>query len=120
LVRYRTGDFGAMSFREDVPRLAGVERRRPIVFQSADGAPVVSISVTTALFRIPLPFFSLHQARDGSLTFRTRCDAAIEDEVRRALVGLFGKARVRVEQVPVEVAWGGKSIQYSRDAENTA
>jgi phenylacetate-CoA ligase len=118
LVRYRTGDFGALSFRDDMPRLVGIERRRPVVFRAADGAPVVSISVTVALFRVPLPFFSLHQARDGGLTFRTRCDASIEDEVRYALIGLFGAVPLHIEQVPWEVAWSGKSIQYTRDGED--
>jgi phenylacetate-CoA ligase len=117
LVRYRTGDFGSLSFRNEVPLLVGIERRRPVVFHAADGAPVVSISVTVALFRVPLPFFSLHQTRDGSLTFRTRCDAVVEHDVRRALIGLFGATPLRIEQVGWEAAWSGKSIQYSRDAE---
>jgi phenylacetate-CoA ligase len=115
LVRYRTGDFGSMSFRNEVPRLVRIERRRPVVFQTADGAPVVSISVTVALFRVPLPFFSLHQESDGSLIFRTRCDAAVEDEVRKALTGLFGTTPSRIEQLPWEAAWRGKSIQYSSE-----
>jgi phenylacetate-CoA ligase len=119
LVRYRTGDYGSLDFRGGVPRLVGVERRRPVVFAAADGGPVVSISVTTALFRTPLPFFALHQAHDGSLTFRTRCDRATEDEVRAAVRELFGAAPLRIEQVPEEVAWGGKSIQYSRDGDPT-
>jgi phenylacetate-CoA ligase len=117
LVRYRTGDFGALSFRDEVPRLIGIERRHRVVFQALDCTPVESISVTVALFRIPLPFFSLHQARDGSLTFRTRCDAAVEHEVHQALIALFGARPLRIEQVPWEVAWSGKSIQYSRDAD---
>jgi phenylacetate-CoA ligase len=117
LVRYRTGDFGALSFREDVPRLVGIERRRPVVFRAADGAPIVSISVTVALFRIPLPFFALHQARNGRLTFRTRCDAKIEHDVRHALIDLFGATPLCIEQVPWEVAWSGKSIQYTCDVE---
>ncbi len=119
LVRYRTGDFGSMSFRDGVPRLVGVERRRPVVFQKADGTPVVSISVTVALFQIPLPFFSLHQARDGSFTFRTRCDAVVEDDVRHALIGLFGATPLRIEQIPWEDAWQGKSIQYSREGDGS-
>lgn len=41
----------------------------------------------------------------------------IEDEVHRALVDLFGATSLRIEQVPWEVAWSGKSIQYTRDAE---
>ena len=117
LVRYRTGDFGTLSFREEIPRLVGIERRKPVVFQAADGAQVVSISVTVALFRIPLPLFALHQARDGALLFRTRCDEAAEHDVRQALMGVFGAVPLRFEQVPWEAAWSGKSIQYSRDAE---
>jgi phenylacetate-CoA ligase len=120
LLRYRTGDFASLSFRNDVPRLVGIERRQPVVFQTVDGAPVVSISVTVALFRIPLPFFSMNQARDGSLIFRTRCDPAIEEDVRRALVRLFGATPLRIEQLPWEVAWSGKSIQYSRDVKGSS
>jgi phenylacetate-CoA ligase len=114
LVRYRTGDFGALSFEHPVPRLVGIERRTPVVFDSANGR-VVSISVTVALFQIPLPFFSLHQSRDGSLLFRTRCDAVSEDQVREVLTALFGVTPLRIEQVSWEEAWRGKSIQYSRD-----
>jgi phenylacetate-CoA ligase len=120
LVRYRTGDFGSLSFRDEMPRLVGIQRRRPVVFQTADGGQVVSISVTVALFRIPLPFFALHQAQDGSLTFRTRCDPMVENESRHALVSLFGSTPLRIEQLPWESAWRGKSIQYSRDVEGPA
>jgi phenylacetate-CoA ligase len=115
LVRYRTGDFGSLSFRHETPRLVGIERRRPVVFQRADGATVVSISVTVALFRIPLPFFSLHQERDGSLIFRTRCDTAVENEIHKALIEVFGSTPLAIEHLPWEVAWRGKSIQYSSD-----
>jgi phenylacetate-CoA ligase len=117
LVRYRTGDFGALSHQHEVPRLVGVERRAPVVFQTAGGNRVASISVTVALFKIPLPFFSLSQARDGSMTFRTRCDAAVEEEVRHVLGNLMGPTPLRIEQLPWEVAWQGKSIQFARDGE---
>lgn len=117
LVRYRTGDFAALSFRRQMPRLVGIERRRPVVFRAADGAPVPSISVTVALFHIPLPFFSLRQTIDGALTFRTRCDRAREDKVRRAVEEIFGAARLRIEQLSWNSAWRGKSIQYICDLE---
>jgi phenylacetate-CoA ligase len=117
LVRYRTGDFAALSFDHELPRLVGIERRRPVMFRAADGASVPSISVTVALFQVPLPFFSLHQAADGRLTFRTRCDAAVEDNVRRALCELFGGTLLTFEQVPWEVAWRRKSIQYTSEVE---
>lgn len=117
LVRYRTGDYAAISFRGDVPRLVGIERRQPVVFRRSDGEPVVSISVTVSLFPIPLPFFSLHQSYDGTLLFRTRCDAATEEAIRRAITNLFGPTPLRIEQLPWEAAWSGKSIQYSTNAE---
>ncbi len=117
LVRYRTGDYGALVHRDGAPRLSGIERRRPVVFQTVNGTPVASISVTVALFQVPLPFFSLSQKQDGSLTFRTRCDAAVEHEVRSALHGLFASTPLCIEQLAWEVAWQGKSIQYSSDLE---
>lgn len=117
LIRYRTGDFAALSFAGAIPRLVGIERRRPVVFRTIDGEPVPSISVTVALFRIPLPFFSLHQASDGALTFRTRCDAAVEDDLCDALKTVFRGTSLRVEQLPWDVAWRGKSIQYASNLE---
>ncbi len=117
LVRYRTGDFGAMSCDHGMPRLVGIERRRPVVFHTVDGGEVPSISVTVALFQVPLPFFSLHQAKDGGLTFRTRCDAGTEEAARGALSRAFGRTPLRFERVPFEVAWRGKSIQYQCDLE---
>ncbi|CAN5239247.1 hypothetical protein BH11PLA2_BH11PLA2_09690 [soil metagenome] len=118
LVRYRTGDFGTITFRHAIPRLVNIERRQPILFHSTKGS-VVSISVTVALFQVPLPFFSLHQSSDGTLTFRTRCHPAVERVVRNALTTLFGTTPLRIEQLSWEEAWRGKSIQYSRDTGGT-
>lgn len=100
LVRYRTGDFAAISLRHEVPRLIGIERRRPVIFRGAHGATVPSISVTVALFHVPLPFFSLFQASDGSFTFRPRCDQSSEEKARRALEEVFGAVPLKLEQVP--------------------
>lgn len=119
LVRYRTGDFAALSFRHEMPRLVGIERRRPVIFRAAGGARVPSISVTAALFKVPLPFFSLHQAPCGDLMFRTRCNPALEEEVRRVLEGLFGATPLAIEQLSWDAAWRGKSIQYICDLEGT-
>jgi phenylacetate-CoA ligase len=115
LVRYRTGDFGSLSFRDGVPKLVGIERRWSVVFETAAGERVSSISVTVALFNTPLPFFSLHQSASGDLTFRTRCHAAVEQQVEQALRVLFGTTPLRIEQALPEDAWKGKAIQYSRD-----
>jgi phenylacetate-CoA ligase len=115
LVRYRTGDFGALSFRSEIPHLIRFEQRLPVNFRAVSGEVIPSISVTVVLFRIPLPFFSLHQATNGSLLFRTRCDSTAEQNIRQALHELFGPVPLTVEQVGWEVAWRGKTIQYSSE-----
>jgi phenylacetate-CoA ligase len=120
LVRYRTGDFGAMHFDGDTPHLMSVERRKPVVFRAADGSQVVSIGVTVRLYHIPLPFFSLRQSRDGALLFRTRCDQATEGIIRAALREVFGDVPLEIEQVPWEEAWRGKSTQYACEIEAMA
>jgi phenylacetate-CoA ligase len=114
LLRYRTGDFAALDFSGPLPLLIGFEGRPPVAFRTASGRVFNSIDVTTALRDVPLPFFALHQAADGSLTFRTRCDATALTAAERALRELFGESvRLTVEAVPESVAWGGKMIQYS-------
>jgi hypothetical protein len=109
-----------MRFDAGMPYLQCIERRRPVIFRAEDGTSVVSISVTVRLYRIPLPFFSLRQERDGALLFRTRCDPATESIIRAALRELFGALPLEIEQVPWEEAWRGKSTQYASDNEVTA
>jgi phenylacetate-CoA ligase len=116
LLRYRTGDHAALDFSGPLPVLVGFEGRPPTVFRTADGRAFNSIDVTTALGDLPLPFFALHQAADGALVFRTRCDEPALGAAEAALRGLFGEGqRLRVEPVPQAVAWAGKVIQYTSE-----
>jgi phenylacetate-CoA ligase len=115
LVRYRTGDHAALDFDGPLPRLIGLEGRAPVVFAHADGKRINSIDVTATLGSLALPFFALHQASDGALTFRTRADDSILTKAKEALRGLFGEIPLTVERVPPEVAWSGKLVQYTRD-----
>jgi phenylacetate-CoA ligase len=115
LVRYRTGDHAALDFDGPLPRLVGLEGRAPVVFAHADGKRINSIDVTATLGGLALPFFALHQASDGALTFRTRADDSILTKAKEALRGLFGEVALTVERVPAEVAWSGKLVQYTRD-----
>lgn len=115
LVRYRTGDHAALAFDGPLPRLVGLEGRTPVVFMRSDGRRLNSLDATTALAALPLPFFALHQAADGSLTLRTRGEAEVLAKADAALRGLFGDVLVTVQRVPDAVAWGGKRIQYTRD-----
>jgi len=115
LLRYRTGDFATLDFAEAVPVLVGLELRQPVLFRDATGRQFNNIDVTFALRDLPLPFFALHQAADGALTLRTRCDERTLAGARRALEDLFSGMPLVVELVPEAVTWTGKVIQYTSE-----
>lgn len=113
LLRYRTGDQAAMAYGPDGPVLKGLEGRPPTLYVTADGETINNIDVTHALKQFPIPQFTLHQRADGSLRLRLVAGYASLDEVRKALLGLFGHGQVLViEPVP---AFDGKVVQYTRD-----
>jgi phenylacetate-CoA ligase len=116
LIRYQTGDHAALDFSQPIPRLVNFQGRKPVVFRGQDGRSVNSLEVTVALFKIPLPFFSLHQNEAGELIFRTRCDMTTQENVRLAVVGLFGEPTpLSFVQLSLDEAWKGKWIQYTSD-----
>ena len=114
LLRYRTGDFARLQFRNNAPPLLlGLEGRAPVLFRSQLGAIINNIDVTNALRRFPIAQFTLHQRENGSLVFRTRGDVA-HDVIRTALQPLFGDAM----QVDFEISDendGEKRLQYTSD-----
>lgn len=113
LLRYRTGDMGTLEFIDDRPTLTEFMGRTPVDFYCADGSIVRSIEVTVALFRIALPFFRLHQRDDGSLLFETVCQPSTMQQVASRLRELFGSTPLTIEQLPDDVAWQGKAIQFT-------
>jgi phenylacetate-CoA ligase len=112
LVRYRTGDFAALDCTGPLPRLLGLEGRRPVVFRTAAGTLFNSLDISTTLRDLPLSLLALQQRPDGSLRFRTRCDAAAAAEASQRLHDLFGGLPLETERVPEGVVWDGKWIQY--------
>ncbi|MEO8496702.1 MAG: AMP-binding protein [Planctomycetota bacterium] len=115
LLRYRTGDMGALEFIDGRPALVQLQGRTPVDFFRQDGSIVRSIDVTVALFHIPLPVFRLHQHVDGSLRFSTLCNPSISKQVSSRLEELFGSTPLAIEQLAEDVAWEGKSIQYTSE-----
>ena len=116
LLRYRTGDQAAIEYVDGQPMLANFSGRTPVHYYCMDGTIIRSIDVVVALFKVPLPVFRLHQHQDGSLVFHTRCDAATEWEVSRILRELFAPSPpLTVEQLPHDVAWQGKSIEFTSE-----
>jgi phenylacetate-CoA ligase len=119
LLRYRTGDWASLDLGDPrQARLVGLEGRKPVVFQAADGRAVNNIDVTAALKALALPQYALHQAADGSLRLRVAGTAADEAAVRAALAAVFG-ADHPLSIEAFDPAEAGKVVQYSRDAEGS-
>lgn len=115
LLRYRTGDHGALRFHDKQPIIVGLEGRPPVMFWTAAGEWINNIEITHALKDIPLAQFSVHQDRQGGLHARLDGNTSLIDPVREALLRLFGPSQA------VEVAAGGlsgeKVIQYTTEME---
>lgn len=112
LLRYRTGDHGALRYAPDGIYIEGLEGRSPVTFTLENGRVLNNIDVTNALRALPLTRFALHQGADNAFAFRWSgaCDTA---ELERALRAVLGdEARVTVTR---DDTLEGKWIQYTRD-----
>jgi phenylacetate-CoA ligase len=113
LLRYRTGDYGALAFDDEGPLLVGLEGRPPTVFWARDGRAINNIDVSSVLRPFALSQFALHQEGDGALRMRMRGNVSPED-VRRTLLELFGPDQpLRIE--PLDNTADEKIIQYTSD-----
>jgi phenylacetate-CoA ligase len=78
-----------------------------------DGRPVNNVDVSNALRQFPIAQFALHQAADGALRFKVREPGVADEQIRAALLALFGEGqRLSIEAVD---ALGDKVIQYTSD-----
>lgn len=90
LVRYRTGDFASLEQRSAEPVLIGLAGRAPVRFRTRAGEWLNNIEVTHALKPLGLRQFQLRQLADASLQLNVVGLAQHEDELRTALLALFG------------------------------
>jgi phenylacetate-CoA ligase len=112
LLRYRTGDYGALRHLEDGPVIVGLSGRSPVKFRTQGGAWINNIDVTHALRSLAIPHFGFHQASDGSLVLRLGPGGmAFADAACQALMPLFGGQAVAVGVLEAE----DKTIQYTSD-----
>jgi len=113
LLRYRTGDFAALSFDGAEPSLLGLQGRPPVVFRAMDGRPINNIDVTHALRKFTLSQFALHQDHAGQLHLRLRRAPQLdENAIRMTLQQIFGPDQpIHVEKTDDL----GKVIQYTRE-----
>lgn len=110
LLRYRTGDFGALVQGTDAPVITGLSGRRPVRFRNSAGQWLNNIDVSHALGGIAFSRYGLHQSADGSLELRVApSESALADAALVALASLFGDQPVLVVAFSVE----DKFIQYT-------
>jgi phenylacetate-CoA ligase len=115
LLRFRTGDTGAMRWIDGAPVLSHLEGRAPVTFVRPDGTRLNNIDVATVLRPLPIVQFAVHQSADGTLRLQLRGAEAAEDEIRAAMLGLFGSGtKLVIESIPDD-AW--KVVPYSSDFE---
>ncbi|MEG0191588.1 MAG: AMP-binding protein [Stenotrophomonas sp.] len=112
LLRYRTGDRGALALAGDTPMIIGLQGRRPVRYLTADQQWINNIDLTHALAALPLSRYVVHQHSDGRITLSlppAELGHAAE-AIRRLRVVLRGQ--------PVEaIALQGedKVLQYTSD-----
>ncbi len=113
LLRYRTGDFAALSFEGLEPVLVGLEGRPPVRFRTHSGEWINNLEATHALGRFALAQWTLHQSADGSLRLQICGPQRDSSEITEALRALFGQSQtITIE--PLD-APEGKLVQYTSD-----
>jgi phenylacetate-CoA ligase len=114
LLRYRTGDFGALVAGVDAPVIVGLAGRRPVQFRTALGAWCNNIDVSHALGRVALSRYRLHQDADGSLHLSLAPGEINQAaDALAALRSLFGDQSIAVDTQ----AGDDKLVQYTSDLE---
>lgn len=112
LLRYRTGDQGALRFGGDAPVIVDLCGRRPLRYRNAAGQWFNNIDISHALGPVPASRYALHQAADGALRLRLACaEMHWADAALAALRPLFGPQTIAVDRFTDE----DKLIQYSSD-----
>jgi phenylacetate-CoA ligase len=111
LLRYRTGDWASLEFRDNGPVLVGLEGRRPVVFRGTRGQRINNIDVSTVLKPFALAQYALHQNADGSLRLCVRGAVAEPPRLRETLLALFGQD----QELVIKEMEPGKAIQYTSD-----
>jgi phenylacetate-CoA ligase len=117
LLRYRTGDHGALVHGAGGPVLQALQGRAPVRFRAAAGHWVNNIDVTHALARWPLTQYALHQRADASLRLRVAPHAMTHAAaVAGAVQALLGALPLAVDALTDD----DKVLQYTSDLDPAA
>ncbi len=100
LLRYRTGDFAAMTLDQGRTVLLDLEGRQPVVFPVNVDRVVHSMEITRLMRTFPLIQYQLHQNAEGHFHFRYRGSVEMDD-LRLALHDLLSRPAVlTLEELP--------------------
>jgi phenylacetate-CoA ligase len=112
LLRYRTGDSGALGMCADGPMIIGLQGRRPVRYLTARGRWINNIDLTHALASLPLSRFCVHQAGDASVLLRLPAAEAMHAAAATARLQAILEGRpVRTDLITSE----DKVLQYTTD-----
>lgn len=110
LLRYRTGDFGSLSYQGGVPAIRGLSGRRPLRYRNVQGAWFNNIDISHALGRLPASRYAFHQDAAGALTLSLAPgEQSLAAESREALAALFGSQPIAIGVLQAQ----DKVLQYS-------
>ncbi len=115
LIRYRTGDFGILTYTENGCEIVGLEGRLPVEFRDSLARKINSIDISQALGDFALSAFSLHQNKNGSILFQgwgTEIDA---DKVRTKLLEIFGRHTEMDFEINAGKIPQTRKVRYSSD-----
>ncbi len=112
LVRYRTGDFGALVAGSDAPVILGLCGRPPVRFRNRSGVWFNNIDVSHALGAIAFSRYGLHQDATGALTlWVTSAETTLAEPALASLRSLFGDQSIAVQPIGSD----DKFVQYWSD-----
>lgn len=112
LLRYRTGDHGALETVGGERLIVGLVGRAPVRFRDAAGEWRNNIEVTHALKHLPIAQYRLHQRADGAFLLSLSVGSLHhEAAARTALLELLGDVSLEVGALSSDA----KAQQYSNE-----
>lgn len=112
LLRYRTGDRGALAMCGDVPMIVDLQGRRPVRYRTRSGRWINNIDLTHALATLPLSRFRVHQGDDGSVSLHLPvAEGGYAQQAQAALQHTLDDLPVQVVLMHAE----DKVLQYTTD-----
>lgn len=110
LLRYRTGDFGALTSTVDGPAIIGLEGRPPVRFITANNIWINNIDISHALAQFPIAQFGLHQNGDKSCVLKLNSSAmSLSNDIVAVLKKELGDVPISTTTIQSE----DKIIQYT-------